>query len=1096
MPCLRCGDELVGRGKYCTACGAPQMPTCPACRHLNPVDSRFCSECGRRLQDDIGDLTHPIGAPTSRAERRQLAVMFCDLVGSTLLSTRLDPEELLGVVGRYQAAVAAAVQRYGGFVARYLGDGVLVYFGWPRADETQAERAARAALAVVAAVNRMSAQGKNLQVRIGIASGLVVVGDITSSAAVQEQVVVGEAPNLASRLQAMAEPDSIVICHATRKQIGDLFDCDDRGLLEIKGYAELVRTWRVQGLSEVRSRFEALHASRRNPIINREDELDLLDRRWHDAKCGKGRVVLIAGDPGIGKSRLVAALKERLHDEPHTTIQYFCSPHYQDSSLFPIIGHLEQAAGFARGDPSTERVRKLRELFAHADPIAEDFGVLADLLSLAPDDRPALNLSPQRRKQMTFAALIRQLESLTREKPVLMLLEDAHWCDPTSLELLDLTIDHAPGLPLLIIVTFRPEFQAHWIGRAGVSLIAVGRLDDDQSATLVAQLIRGDALVKDLIDRIVAQSDGVPLFIEELTKVVLESAELRESGYADALARLAVPSTLQGSLMARLDRSPTAKAVAQIGAVIGREFSHALISDVAQMSEATLLQGLEHLVASELVFRRGTASDAVYTFKHALVQDTAYESILRVNRSAIHAKVLEALVCHAPETEDAQPAVLAYHCAQAGQIEKAASYYRRAGERSAERAALAETRGQLGQGLALLSSLPDTASRRVLEAELKLALGRVLLSIKGSADVEAGNAFGDALELCRGLDHIELLTRALWGYWFNRAHRQDLTNDETAAQELLSLSDGQKGTPNQIVGQAMLGITRFWQGRFPEGRLNLQTALELCNSGAHRFLDLAIVSNHLDDHVRLQLSLTLACLGHLQQAAAMAAIGVKRVLAAPHLPLRAIALAIKCRHDWFVRDDEALRDTATALVTLSEEQGFPFYLAVGRCHLGWLIAKGGYLEEGLNLLRDGHTALKSTHATIWQPYFLGMMAEAQAWASDIDEAQRLLDAALDISAQTGGVWFRAELHRLKGEVELMRSAPAHERAEECFRQAISIAQRQSAKLWELRSATSLARMWSTLGRGCAARDLLGPVLSWFTEASHTPDVREAAKLLA
>jgi predicted ATPase/class 3 adenylate cyclase len=1042
----------------------------------------------------MSDMTNTPLAARARAERRQLAVMFCDLVGSTLLSTSLDPEELLEVVGRYHGAVAASVQRFGGFVARYLGDGVLIYFGWPRADETQAERAARAALAVVAAVSRISVQGKILRVRIGVASGLVVVGEITGPAAVQEQAVVGEAPNLASRLQALAEPNDIVICHSTRTQIGELFQCDDLGLLEIKGYAEPKHAWRVRSISDVRSRFEALHPSKRNPIINREEELDHLLRRWHHAKSGKGRVVLVTGEPGIGKSRLIAALKDRLHDEPHNTIQYFCSPHYQDSSLFPIIGHLEQVAGFVRGDPSPERVRKLRELFAQAGPTSEDFAVLADLLALAPDDRPTLNLSPQRRKQMTFAALIRQLESLAREKPVLMLLEDAQWCDPTSLELLDLTIDRARNLPLLVIVTFRPDFQAHWTERAGVSLIAVDRLDDDQSATLVAQLIRGDALVKDLIDRIVAQSDGVPLFIEELTKVVLESADLREFGYADALARLAVPSTLQGSLMARLDRSPTAKAVAQIGAVIGREFSHALLSDVAQMSEATLLEGLEHLVASELVFRRGTASDAVYTFKHALVQDTAYESILRVNRVGIHAKVQEALVHHAPEIEDAHPAVLAYHCAQAGLIKKAASYYRRAGERSAERAALAETRGQLGQGLALLSSLPNTASRRVLEAELKLALGRVLLSIKGSADVEAGNAFRDALELCRGLDHIELLTRALWGYWFNRAHRQDLTNDETAAQELLSLSDCQND-PNQIVGQAMLGITRFWQGRFPEGRSNLETALELCNSGAHKLLDLAIVSNHLDDHVRLQLSLTLACLGHLQQAASMAAIGVQRVLAAPHLPLRAIALAIKCRHDWFVRDDGGLRDTAAALVTLSEEQGFPFYLAVGRCHLGWLITKGGHLEEGLNLLRDGYTALKSTHATIWQPYFLGMMAEAQARASEIDEAQRLLDAALHISAQTGGVWFSAELHRLKGEVELMGSAATHEGAEECFRQSISIAQRQSAKLWELKAVTCLARLWSGQGKRTEARELLAPVHACFAKGVRAPDIQDAAALL-
>jgi predicted ATPase len=521
-----------------------------------------------------------------------------------------------------------------------------------------------------------------------------------------------------------------------------------------------------------------------------------------------------------------------------------------------------------------------------------------------------------------------------------------------------------------------------------------------------------------------------------------------------------------------------------------------LLSEVAQLPEATLREGLEHLVASELIFRSGLPPDPVYAFKHALVQDTAYESVLKFNRSSIHARIVQALLQHAPDIENTQPAVLAHHCAQAGLIEKAAKYYRRAGEQSAERAALAETRSQLGQGLRLVGALPDSVARRNLEVELKLALGRVLLSTKGSADIEAGKVFGQAVDLCRGLDHYELLTRALWGYWFNRAHRQDLTNDETAAQELLSLSDRQEDAPSRTVGQTMLGVTRFWQGRFPEGQSNLQTALELCKSGAHKSLDLAIVSDHLDDHVRLQLSLTLACLGHVSQAASEADVGLRNVLAAAHLPLRAIALAVKCRHDWFVRDGEGLRDTATALARLSEQQGFPFYLAVSRCHLGWLISKGGDIERGITLLRDGYTALQATHAVIWQPYFLSMMAEAEGWAGNVDEAQLLLDKALRVSASTGGVWFNAELHRRKGEIELIRSKPDHLSAERSFLQAIAIAQGQSAKLWELRATTCLAGLWSVLGRHSAARRALAPVYSWFTEGHTNPDVKDAAALLA
>jgi predicted ATPase len=508
-----------------------------------------------------------------------------------------------------------------------------------------------------------------------------------------------------------------------------------------------------------------------------------------------------------------------------------------------------------------------------------------------------------------------------------------------------------------------------------------------------------------------------------------------------------------------------------------------------------LRKALDQLVASGLIFRQGNPPEAVYSFKHSLVRDVAYESLLRGRRSAFHADVVAALLKEIPDFGETNPGVLGYHCAKAGLIEQAASYYRFAGEKSAERAAMTEMRKQLERGLALAHIMPDGAPRRILEIELKLALGRVLLSTKGSADVDAGRVFEEAVVLCRNLDHDELMTRALWGYWFNSAHRRELTDAEHAAQELLCLGGQQSQVSAQAVAHAMLGITHLWQGRFEEAMSNLRAAYELCRSTEYKRLDLAIVANNLDYHVNVLLSLTLACLGYLKAAAGEAQHALVRAKRLDHLPSRAIILAIKSRHDWLVRDYAAARETATALLELSEKQGFPFYIALGRCHLGWLAAKEGRIDEGIELMRTGLAALQSTDAVIWQAFYWAMMAEVQAWAGHFNEADALIAEALSISSQTGSRWFDAELHRLKGEILLCRSSPDEAEAEACFGSAMAIAQQQSAKLWELRAATNLARLWSQQDKRAQARDLLAPVHDWFADAPDNLDVKEAAALL-
>ena len=616
-----------------------------------------------------------------------------------------------------------------------MGDGVLVYFGYPRAHEDDAERAVRAGLGVIDAVGRLDVKSVKLQARVGIATGLVVVGDLIGEGSAQEQSVVGETPNLAARLQALAEPDAVVIAAGTRRLIGDLFEYRDLGAVEVKGIAGPVPAWQVLRPSAVASRFEALRGSALTRLVGRDEEIDLLLRRWARAKAGDGQVVLVSGEPGIGKSRITAALAERLHAEPHIRLRYFCSPYHQDSALFPFIDQLGRAAGFARDDPPAAKLEKLEALLARAAPPDEDVAFLADLLSLPVSERhPLPNLSPQRKKERTLEALIRQLEGLARQQPVVMVFEDAHWIDPTSRELLDLIVERVRSLPVLLIVTFRPEFQPPWTGQPQVTMLALNRLDRRDRTALVEQIAGGKALPDDVIDQIVERTDGVPLFVEELTKSVLESG----------VPLVGIPTTLHDSLMARLDRLASVRQVAQIGAAIGREFPYALLRAVSRLPEDELQAALARLVASELVFQRGTPPDAVYSFKHALVQDAAHGSLLRSSRQQLHAQIAEALEASSPELMDSQPELFAQHYAEAGLVEKSVACWGKAGHRSAARSAMAEAAAQFHKGLDQLALLPDDLGTSATGARILQCLGRGLACRQRLG--RAGNGSG----LCPG----------------------------------------------------------------------------------------------------------------------------------------------------------------------------------------------------------------------------------------------------------------------------------------------------------------------------------------------------------
>ena len=678
-------------------------------------------------------------SPEDRAERRQVTVMFSDLVGSTALSARMDPEDLREVISAYQKCVAETVQRFGGFVAKYMGDGVLVYLGYPQAHEDDTERAVRAGLELVSAVSGLKTHAP-LQTRVGIATGLVVVGDLIGSGASQEQAIVGETPNLAARLQGIAEPNSVVIAESTRKLVGSLFELGELAARDLKGISGPVRAWAALRPSSVESRFEALHASGLTELVGREEELELLLRRWSKARTGEGQVVLLSGEPGIGKSRLTAALMERLATEPHTRLRYFCSPQHTDSALYPIISQMERAAKFTHDDTAQVKLDKLDALLAQSFTPRQDAAILAEMLSLPNDGRhPTLELAPQQRRQKTLEALTAQLEALSRSNPVLMIFEDVHWIDPTSLETLGRTVDRIAAVGALLLITHRPEFEPPWLERSYVSALTLNRLGQREIAAMIDRVTGNKPLPASIRQDILERTDGVPLFVEEMTKAVLEAEgeeTINRTAAAIPAPALAVPPSLHASLMARLDRLGAAKEIAQMGAAIGREFSYALLMSVARKPEADIRSALDRLVTAGLLFRQGTPPHATYLFKHALVQDAAYGTLLREPRRALHARIAETLESQFTEIAESQPELLARHCTEAGLIEKAATFWGRAGRRSLDRSALVEAMEQLTRAIVQIETLPDTPERGREQIKLQVALVTPLTHVKGYAAPE------------------------------------------------------------------------------------------------------------------------------------------------------------------------------------------------------------------------------------------------------------------------------------------------------------------------------------------------------------------------
>jgi class 3 adenylate cyclase/predicted ATPase len=1054
----------------------------------------------KQAASDVPAAPPQPAARSADAERRQLTVMFCDMVGSSALSTRLDAEEQREVIAAFHTCCANEVKSLGGMVAQYLGDGVLAYFGYPTAHENDAERAILAGLAILGAVRDLKAAGEALQTRIAVGSGVVVVGDLIGQSITQENAAIGETTNLVARLQTVAEPNSLVISPVTHRLVGALFDYRDLGRHTLKGFPNPVHVRQVLGPSKVESRFEAQHQAGMSPLLGREEELDLLLRRWEQVQQGEGRVVVLTGEPGIGKSRIARALRDQISADPHTTLSYFCSPHHQSSALYPHTMQLARAASIERDDTSEVRLNKIKSLLAQSSGnLDRDMPLIAALLSIPGGDRYTLSeITPQRRKERTLEVLLEQLKRLAARHPILVVYEDLHWIDPTSLELLSLAIEQVRDQRILLVATARPEFAPPWPGHRHVSTLSLNRFGRSESEALIAGISKGKVLPPQVRDQIVMRTDGVPLFVEELTKTVLESGMLREVDnryeLIGTLPPLAIPSTLHASLLARLDRLAAVKDVAQIGAAIGREFSYTLITAVASIPEDKLKVALAQLVEAELIFQRGLPPDATYQFKHALVQDAAYDSLLKSRRQLLHYRIAEALEGPFANSAFAPSEVVGHHYACAGSPTKAMVAWRIAGERAIARSEVREAAAHFSKALGQLVQLPDDHQRRKHELELRLALVQSLIPTAGwsSEDVQRENTH--AIALCEDLGDSKRLLEALVGRWVaphtRGAHDQALMT----ANHMLDVSELQADPTNKAIARMCAGLTNFLQGKFSSGRDHLQASLTLHNPRSEKGLYLSVGQDFGVGRL-CYLGFSFCATGHLDKALATIGEALTRAKELRHVPSLGFAERGALFTFWILRDERQTTDLTTSMSELGEKHELPYYVALSTIFRGWIASQKDDPASGIRLMRQGVARTLKFGVRIAEALFLTMIARVHYLAGQFEEGLSVLDEASSSVQETNERWWEAEVHRLRGEL-LHRAGPrTRDGAEECLLEAVRLARQQDAKFWELRAATSLARLWRDQGKFGEARDLLAPVYRWFTEGFTLDDLTAAKALL-
>lgn len=1035
------------------------------------------------------------------AERRHLTVMICDLVDSTALTTRLDPEDMGAVIDAFQAACARITLAYDGFVADFRGDGILAYFGYPRAHEDDAERTVRAGLDIAAAVARLKTPAEvPLSVRIGIATGLVVVGDIGGTGGLREHTVIGDAPSLAARLQALAEPGMVIVAASTRRLLGDVFHLRDLGLHNVKGIAEPMPAWAVESVSPPQSRFEAVHTAGLTALIGREIELDYLLKRQRLAWKGEGQIVLISGEEGIGKSRLVMALEERIAEDLYMPLHFQCSPHHINSPLYSFIVQLERTAGLKADDTPDERLDKLERLLATASPRIQDTAPLfAALLSIPFGDRypKPLPPNPVQQRRRTFTALLDRFEGLARQKPILFVFEDIHWADTASLELLDLIVERVRQLPVLALFTLRPEFEPPWAGLPNVGTLMLGRLDRNNVESIVMRVAGGRALPAEVMNQIVVKTDGNPLFVEELTKAVLEGDILIKDadGYRldGPLAPLAIPTTLQDSLMARLDRLAPIKEIAQIGAAIGREFSYSLIREVVGRDEPSLMHGLARLEQAELLFRRGEPPEAIYSFKHALVRDAAYESLLKSRRQHLHGQIARTMEEKFSDIVVSQPEILAHHFTEGGLVQPAIDYWLRAGNLALDRSAT-DAVSHLKQGLKLVPRVDNPMVRDKLELLLQTSLGNALRATEGWSTEHVKDAYTRALQLCRqsGLDDHAF--PAVFGLWTWNFPRAALREAQGLAEQLLKIGESADNSAYKALAHEALGFTLFAQGKFTAAHAELERSIILCeDSKAAAYLDLSAQDPRV--HVRSYDAITLWMLGFPDQALRLCEEARHYADVSRHPFGEAMARTISLRVHQLRGETAVVAGQANAAIAFSEEREFVHYVAMAQILRGWAMAQQGEYGEGIAEIQEGLEKERATGALLFESYSLALLADACIKNKLYERAFEFLGQVKSrLEKADTEQFYAAEIYRLLGEAHL-QSNQKRDQAEHYFSKGLKVAREQKAKSLELRLCLSMCNLHDKGQNAEKGRSQLGEVYGFFTEGFDTPDLVKARAIL-
>jgi class 3 adenylate cyclase/predicted ATPase len=1069
-------------------------------------------------QQEKGPSPSPLFLPA--AERRHLTVLCCNLVGPIALTEPLDPEEYREVLHAYHQACAEVMQRYDGYVAQYLGDGVLVYFGYPVAHEDDPQRAVRAGLALLGALaarpfHPSLPSGEPLVVRLGVHTGLTVVDDVGAGTR-HEPLALGETPTIAARLPVLAAPNALVVSAATWQLVADYFRCKALGAHTFPGVTRPVDVYHVLGASGVQSRLEvaALHVL--TPLVGRVQEVGILSECWTRVTEGLGQVVLLTGEPGIGKSRLVQVLTGHVADAGYPWMICQGSPYYQHTALYPLIELLGRVVpGFDSEASALQKRHKLEAFLRQYDlPLAEVMPFVAGLLALPlPATYAAPPMTPEQHKQHTFHALLRLFLRIASQQPFLLVIEDLHWVDPSTLEWLSLLVDQGPTTHILALCTYRPDFSPPWTGRAHLTQVTLARLSQHQTTVLTHQVAHGKALPAEVAAQIVAKTDGVPLFVEEVTRMMLESGLLQEqeSHYTltGPLPSLAIPVTLHDALLARLDRLGAAKGLAQLGATLGREFAYALLQAVAPWHEEAVPRGLQQLVEAELLYQRGLPPLATYVFKHALIQDVAYQSLLKQTRREYHQQIAQVLVEQFPETAESQPELLAHHYTEAGLADQAVDYWQRAGQRAVERSAHLEAISHLTVALELLATLPDTLERAQQELLLQTALGPALVATRGFAAPEVEAVYTRARELCRQIGETPQLFPVLAGLRLFYTQRAEYQIACELGEQLLTLAQRVQDPAYLLVAHQSLGVTLLCLGELVSAHTHVEQGWALYDALAQRShtfvhgLDPGITCL---SYVALALWLRGYPVQALQRIDETLALG--QALSQPFSLAYArstVAWLHQCR-----REGQLTQEHADTAIACANEQGFPYIVAFGSILRGWALAMQGQGEQGLAQLCQGLAAYDATGSAQMRSQLLALLAEVYGRTGQVEAGLKVLVEALTAVERTGEHWWEAELYRLKGEL-LRQSAvlsPASgassvdastqtsdAEAEICFHHALDVARRQQAKSLELRAAISLSQLWQQQGKEDEARDLLATIYDWFTDGFDTPDLQQAKALL-